>query len=76
MGDEFDWDSDEWEAKVMEEEKGKYLALDGFAPAGVGYGNVKEDTAEKAKKKKGDDTCGSADGANSAGADGAEAAKD
>lgn len=52
MGDEFDWDSDEWEAKVMEEEEGKYLALDGFAPAGVGYGNIKEDTAEKAKKKK------------------------
>ncbi|KAF5474209.1 hypothetical protein F2P56_006124 [Juglans regia] len=48
--DEFDWDSDEWEAKLNEEEDKS--DLDGFAPAGVGYGNINEDTIEKAKKKK------------------------
>lgn len=51
-GDEFDWDSDELEAKLMEEEEEEKLDLDGFTPAGVGYGNINEDTIEKAKKKK------------------------
>lgn len=51
MGNEFDWDSDEWEAKLMDEEEND-LELDGFAPAGVGYGNIKEETLERAKKKK------------------------
>jgi len=51
-GDEFDWDSDELEAKLMEDEDEEKLDLDGFAPAGVGYGNINEDTIEKAKKKK------------------------
>nr|XP_023920134.1 GTP-binding protein BRASSINAZOLE INSENSITIVE PALE GREEN 2, chloroplastic-like [Quercus suber] len=50
--DEFDWDSDEWEAKLMEEKEEVKLDLDGFAPASVGYGNITEDTIEKAKKKK------------------------
>ncbi|XP_059428428.1 GTP-binding protein BRASSINAZOLE INSENSITIVE PALE GREEN 2, chloroplastic [Corylus avellana] len=50
--DEFDWDSDELEAKLMEEEEEEKLDLDGFTPAGVGYGNINEDTIEKAKKKK------------------------
>lgn len=49
--DEFDWDSDEWEAKVVRKEEDD-LELDGFAPAGVGYGNIKEETLEAAKKKK------------------------
>ncbi|XP_061362984.1 GTP-binding protein BRASSINAZOLE INSENSITIVE PALE GREEN 2, chloroplastic isoform X2 [Gastrolobium bilobum] len=51
LKDEFDWDSDEWEAKFLEEEDDK-LELDGFAPAGVGYGNVTEEVLERAKKKK------------------------
>ncbi|XP_062171103.1 GTP-binding protein BRASSINAZOLE INSENSITIVE PALE GREEN 2, chloroplastic-like [Alnus glutinosa] len=51
-GDEFDWDSDELEAKLMEEEDEEKLDLDGFAPAGVGYGNINEDTIEKVKKNK------------------------
>ncbi|KAK9987270.1 hypothetical protein SO802_032221 [Lithocarpus litseifolius] len=50
--DEFDWDSDEWEAKLLEEKEEVKLDLDGFAPASVGYGNITEDTIEKAKKKK------------------------
>lgn len=50
-GDEFDWDSDEWEAKLMEEEEND-LDLDGFSPAGVGYGNITEEVLERAKKKK------------------------
>ncbi|KAL1191559.1 GTP-binding protein BRASSINAZOLE INSENSITIVE PALE GREEN 2 [Cardamine amara subsp. amara] len=42
---EFDWESDEWEDK----EKVNDIEFDGFAPAGVGYGNV---TEEKEKKKR------------------------
>lgn len=42
---EFDWNSDEWEEKEKEND----VELDGFAPAGVGYGNV---TEEKEKKKR------------------------
>lgn len=49
--DESDWDPDEWEAKLMEEEEDD-LELDGFTPAGVGYGNITEETIEKSKKKK------------------------
>ncbi|GKV41627.1 hypothetical protein SLEP1_g49133 [Rubroshorea leprosula] len=44
-GDEFDWDSDEWEAKFLKEEDES--EFDGFAPAGVGYGNITEETIEK-----------------------------
>lgn len=48
--DEFDWDSDEWEAKFM---KGKDDSeLDGFAPASVGYGNITEEILEKGKRKR------------------------
>ncbi|KAL5743819.1 hypothetical protein ACOSQ2_026935 [Xanthoceras sorbifolium] len=50
--DVFDgWDSDEWEGKFASEEEDG-LALDGFTPAGVGYGNITEETIEKMKKKK------------------------
>lgn len=47
--DEFDWDSDEWEDKLMNEEND--LELDGFAPADVGYGNITEETVKRAEKK-------------------------
>lgn len=50
-GDEFDWDSGKWEDLLIEEEEEK-LDLDGFTPAGVGYGNITENTIEKARKKK------------------------
>ncbi|KAB2631199.1 hypothetical protein D8674_008718 [Pyrus ussuriensis x Pyrus communis] len=50
MGDEFEWDSDEFEAKLLGEEEND-LDLDGFTPAGVGYGNIKAETIEKMKKK-------------------------
>ncbi|GKV41621.1 hypothetical protein SLEP1_g49127 [Rubroshorea leprosula] len=49
-GDEFDWDSDEWEAKFLKEEDES--EFDGFAPAGVGYGNITEETIEKSKRKR------------------------
>ncbi|XP_023006838.1 GTP-binding protein BRASSINAZOLE INSENSITIVE PALE GREEN 2, chloroplastic [Cucurbita maxima] len=49
--DGFDWDSDEWEAKIMEEEESD-LDLDGFAPADVGYGNITEETVKRAEKKR------------------------
>ncbi|XP_010516328.1 PREDICTED: GTP-binding protein BRASSINAZOLE INSENSITIVE PALE GREEN 2, chloroplastic isoform X2 [Camelina sativa] len=42
---EIDWESDEWEDK----EELNDVELDGFAPAGVGYGNV---TKEREKKKR------------------------
>lgn len=49
-GDEFDWDSDEWELKLGGENDD--LDLDGFAPAGVGYGNITEETIKQRKKKR------------------------
>nr|KYP48000.1 Uncharacterized protein yqeH [Cajanus cajan] len=49
--DEFDWDSDDLEAKLLGEDD-ENLDLDGFAPAGVGYGNITEEYLEKVKKKK------------------------
>ncbi|XP_038885390.1 GTP-binding protein BRASSINAZOLE INSENSITIVE PALE GREEN 2, chloroplastic [Benincasa hispida] len=51
IGDGLDWDSDEWEAKLMEEEEND-LELDGFAPADVGYGNITEETVKRAEKKR------------------------
>ncbi|TYK22013.1 GTP-binding protein BRASSINAZOLE INSENSITIVE PALE GREEN 2 [Cucumis melo var. makuwa] len=48
--DDFDWDTDEWEAKLMEDEND--LELDGFAPADVGYGNITEETVKRAEKKR------------------------
>ncbi|XP_024036701.1 GTP-binding protein BRASSINAZOLE INSENSITIVE PALE GREEN 2, chloroplastic [Citrus sinensis] len=51
-GDVFDdWDSDEWEAKFLGEDEDD-LDLDGFTPAGVGYGNITEELIERSKKKK------------------------
>ncbi|KAK7336507.1 hypothetical protein VNO77_17049 [Canavalia gladiata] len=41
----------DWEAKLLGEEDDK-LDLDGFAPAGVGYGNITEEYLERIKKKK------------------------
>lgn len=49
-GNEFDWDSDEWESELEGEDDD--LDLDGFAPAGVGYGNITEETINKRKKKR------------------------
>lgn len=49
--DEFGWDSDEWEAKLMEEDEDD-LELDGFGPADVGYGNITEETVKRAERKR------------------------
>lgn len=46
-----DWDSEEWELE-FEDEDDHLKELDGFAPAGVGYGNITEETQEKGKKKR------------------------
>lgn len=46
-----DWDSD-WDREFEIDEKKLTKELDGFAPAGVGYGNVTEDTLERMKKEK------------------------
>ncbi|ESQ44353.1 hypothetical protein EUTSA_v10005825mg [Eutrema salsugineum] len=45
---EFDWESDEWEEKENEND----VVLDGFAPAGVGYGNVTEEIEKKKRVSK------------------------
>ncbi|GAV80778.1 MMR_HSR1 domain-containing protein, partial [Cephalotus follicularis] len=49
-GDEFDWDSDEWEDLIEDDEDDK--ELDGFTPAGVGYGKVTEEFLDKKEKEK------------------------
>ncbi|KAL0397499.1 UNVERIFIED_CONTAM: GTP-binding protein BRASSINAZOLE INSENSITIVE PALE GREEN 2, chloroplastic [Sesamum calycinum] len=46
-----DWDSDEWELDFKDEDD-HLKELDGFTPAGVGYGNITEETLEKGKKKR------------------------
>ncbi|PIN10354.1 putative GTPase [Handroanthus impetiginosus] len=50
--DGIDWDSDEWEFQFEEGEDDYSKELDGFAPAGVGYGNVTEDIVVKEKRKR------------------------
>ncbi|KAJ9130184.1 hypothetical protein P3X46_034942 [Hevea brasiliensis] len=49
-GEELDWDSDEFEAMLEKEDD--VLDLDGFTPAGVGYGNITEEIIDKERKKK------------------------
>ncbi|CAN6470065.1 unnamed protein product [Victoria cruziana] len=46
---EIDWDSD-WEIEDEEEEWRK--SLDGFSPAGVGYGNITEDIVKQKKAER------------------------
>ncbi|KAJ6688582.1 GENETIC INTERACTOR OF PROHIBITINS 3 MITOCHONDRIAL [Salix koriyanagi] len=48
---EFDLDSDEFEP-LLEDEEGNVSNLDGFSPAGVGYGNITEEIIEKQRIKK------------------------
>ncbi|KAM1079667.1 hypothetical protein ACFX2B_014210 [Malus domestica] len=50
MGDEFGFDSDEFEAKLLGKKEND-LDLDGFTPAGVGYGNIKEESIERMQKR-------------------------
>ncbi|KAI3412521.1 G domain-containing protein [Psidium guajava] len=52
VGGEFDWESDEWEGEFLEESDSEDLELDGFAPAGVGYGNITEEMVERQQQKK------------------------
>ncbi|KAL9175705.1 hypothetical protein ABFS82_02G129000 [Erythranthe guttata] len=50
---ESDWESEEWEDSDFEDGENEYLKeLDGFTPAGAGYGNVTEETIEKGKRKR------------------------
>ncbi|PHT54170.1 hypothetical protein CQW23_08632 [Capsicum baccatum] len=46
-----DWDSEEWESE-LEEDEIDLKELDGFMPAGVGYGNITEEVLEKETKKR------------------------
>ncbi|MCD7456419.1 hypothetical protein HAX54_031722 [Datura stramonium] len=46
-----DWDSEEWESE-LEEDEDDLKDLDGFLPAGLGYGNITEEVIEKGKKKR------------------------
>ncbi|KAL2483036.1 P-loop containing nucleoside triphosphate hydrolase superfamily protein [Forsythia ovata] len=45
-------DSEEWESGLEDEEDDWLKELDGFAPPGLGFGNITEETIEKAKKKR------------------------
>ncbi|KAF0901368.1 hypothetical protein E2562_000251 [Oryza meyeriana var. granulata] len=46
-----DWDSD-WDEEMEDEEEKWRKELDGFAPPGVGYGKITEETLERLKKEK------------------------
>ncbi|KAI3444921.1 hypothetical protein Pfo_001586 [Paulownia fortunei] len=50
--DGIDWESEEWESDFEDGEDDYLKELDGFAPAGVGYGNITEDILEKGKRKR------------------------
>ncbi|XP_010261602.1 PREDICTED: GTP-binding protein BRASSINAZOLE INSENSITIVE PALE GREEN 2, chloroplastic [Nelumbo nucifera] len=50
--DGIDWSSDDWEFEIEDEDEKRKKELDGFAPAGVGYGNITEETSRKVKKQK------------------------
>ncbi|KAK6162826.1 hypothetical protein DH2020_002667 [Rehmannia glutinosa] len=50
--DGIDWDSEEWESDFEDDEDDYLKELDGFTPAGVGYGNITEEVLEKSKRKK------------------------
>uniref|UniRef100_A0A0D9WPY9 Uncharacterized protein n=1 Tax=Leersia perrieri TaxID=77586 RepID=A0A0D9WPY9_9ORYZ len=45
------WDSD-WDEEMEDEEEKWRKELDGFAPPGVGYGKITEETLEKLKREK------------------------
>ncbi|KAG5555794.1 hypothetical protein RHGRI_006438 [Rhododendron griersonianum] len=47
-----DWDMEEWESAFFKDEDDDSDDLDGFLPAGVGYGNVTEESISKGKKKR------------------------
>ncbi|CAK9185923.1 unnamed protein product [Ilex paraguariensis] len=49
--DGIDWDSEEWESD-LEEDDDELKELDGFTPAGVGYGNITEELVNKGKKTR------------------------
>lgn len=49
--DTVDWDMEEWES-YFEDEDDDSKDFDGFAPAGVGYGNITEEFIDKQKKKR------------------------
>lgn len=52
VGDEeIDWESDEWEKEFLDEDD-DLDELDGFTPAGVGYGNITEENVTDDMRKK------------------------
>ncbi|MED6198434.1 GTP-binding protein BRASSINAZOLE INSENSITIVE PALE GREEN 2, chloroplastic [Stylosanthes scabra] len=51
LPDDYDLDSDEWEAKLSDEEDSE-VDFNGFVPAGVGYGNITKEFLERKRKKK------------------------
>ncbi|QHO12614.1 GTP-binding protein BRASSINAZOLE INSENSITIVE PALE GREEN 2, chloroplastic [Arachis ipaensis] len=51
LPDHFNWDSNEWKAKLLGVEDDE-TDLNGFVPAGVGYGNITEEVLERKRKKK------------------------
>lgn len=49
-GEQIDWESDEWEKEFLEEDND--LDMDGFTPAGAGYGNITEENVKDKMRKK------------------------
>lgn len=50
--EEIDWESGEFGSELEDVEDDYLNELDGFTPAGVGYGNITEETIEKGKMKR------------------------
>ncbi|GER48730.1 P-loop containing nucleoside triphosphatehydrolases superfamily protein [Striga asiatica] len=50
--DVVNWDAEDWESDFEDEEDKYSREVDGFVPAGLGYGNITEETLERSKKKK------------------------
>ncbi|XP_073043136.1 GTP-binding protein BRASSINAZOLE INSENSITIVE PALE GREEN 2, chloroplastic [Primulina eburnea] len=50
--EEIDWESGEFGSELEDVEDDYLNELDGFTPAGVGYGNINEETIEKGKRKR------------------------
>lgn len=50
--EKLDKDGSDWESELEDDEDEYSKELDGFTPAGVGYGNTTEETLEKRKRKK------------------------
>ncbi|KAJ8564873.1 hypothetical protein K7X08_001333 [Anisodus acutangulus] len=52
MGSDSEDGFDDWDSELEEDDDEDLKELDGFLPAGLGYGNITEEVLEKGKKKR------------------------